>query len=367
MPGHRLSSGGAIVPVAGAMNNRRVSRGVAPVVSAANPADWEEVVIQGRSSEPQVWVLPVGDTMNFEVEVAHDAGCREYMFGVALDADEEWGQVIGEGNSGDGSKFFCVLGSLRFPQARWNETASTLPRLDMKGKVTLRMQSGRLTIKEADGECLEQGHLDADNGLKPCILTCWRSSRLRVKFRCLSDRRGLKRKYEKVDLGSSLFGDRQFTDAFIRQGEKIIPVHRAILANASPVFASMFKDVAAGSEVTVDGPGNAPIETLVECLYTQEVPTGCPDLAHLFALACSYSVPWLAWEAGQRMLDLLDRDSATTCVRTLKQQSATGNPDACELWSRMLAMLHDNKLLMETVVGELASAEPVQSGEIQDN
>lgn len=120
-------------------------------------------------------------------------------------------------------------------------------------------------------------------------------------------------------LTQQLWSERLFADVEVICGERRFPVHRAVLAAASPVFAAMLgSDMieAQAREIRIDDADEASVQDTLQYLYTGSVSesAGCGTVA----LGHKYDIPGLVEYAAPVALGNLTSDNVVTEIRTLR-------------------------------------------------
>lgn len=197
-----------------------------------------------------------------------------------------------------------------------------------------------------------------------CVVRFWLDTELSV--RSVTSGRGCKRKQSEATEHSAnrictalLSAD--FVDAVFVAGSKEVPVHKAVLATASEVFANMLKSsMREGRDARLDigDVAGDVVDVFVQYIYTRGVPdmSDISDLSVLFELASRYLMEPLALEVGERMVATADSRTAVKYARILRQHACTGNADAIQLWEEMVEWLHGERDLVKCVAEQLFDA-----------
>lgn len=166
-----------------------------------------------------------------------------------------------------------------------------------------------------------------------------------------------------------LWLNRKFADASIVCGDRTFPVHRALLAAASPVFETMLEGEmreAREARIVISEATPESVEAMLQYMYTSAIPDNA-HVAKLFSLAQCYELQELAEEMGPRMLEGLHRDNVEERVRALQLHAES--PGVNQLWQEMLKLLKAERnadvfqCFLEGLLRHTSEAQPRPSAE----
>jgi len=218
----------------------------------------------------------------------------------------------------------------------------------LTAQVRMRYEHGCLTF--TSGEHQSQPHKVPVGSYYPCVFLVEKELSLKVQL-------GRKRRCPD-ELNERLWKDRKFTDASLSCGGRSIPVHRAVLAAASPVFERMWEcgmREAASTVAEIDDTTPAALEAMVQFAYTVSLPEEA-DLGPLFQLAGKYEVEGLAEVVGQRMLAELGPGNASEWLCTVLEHADAGDQRAIALWQALYSRLLQQPTLQQEVLESLLRA-----------
>ena len=118
---------------------------------------------------------------------------------------------------------------------------------------------------------------------------------------------------------------RKFTDAVVVCDGARIPVHRATLASASPVFDAAFTSTLIEGQLAVyeiQESSSATVEAMLSYIYTWQVTAAAENTASLLELAVQYELSDLYGFAAKRLLDDLTEDNVRERMLVLKRHRA---------------------------------------------
>lgn len=298
----------------------------------------------------------------FEVDIQRTSGSNEYIIGVVESggAFGKWRQVLKRTNGA-----FCVIGEPG-EHADWADLVSRLPVLQEESEhdgsvVRVHVEKDRAVFVSNTHRCIRSVSIAVPGNLPSlslCVLRCWDDTRLVA--RSVTTVKSVKRAKQHAahELGQALLSDKDFTDAVLITGCKEVPVHRAVLAAASDVFAIMLKStMREGREARLDlgDFGDHVVEVFVKYMYTRSASelSKVADLSELFALASKYMMHSLVLDVGEMMVASVDSGNAVKYARVLRQHACTGNVDAMQLWESMFERLHTDKDLVRRIAEQL--------------
>lgn len=141
-----------------------------------------------------------------------------------------------------------------------------------------------------------------------------------------------------------MWDDRNFTDAEIVCSGTVFPVHRAVLAAESPVFAAAFTgqmQEASTCRLDIKDASAEATEALLKYIYTGQL-----DLklaADVLPLAHCYQLLQLAHRCGEQMLETVTSENVVCVMRALR--ALREDVYMAPLWKRALLKLDDDKAL----------------------
>lgn len=317
----------------------------------------------GDAGEPGGWdagaVLSVGDARCFEVTVDLPAdrqvGQHTFVLGITRVcvargemAPEAWGHHLVD-------MFVCKNPPQCFALhdggncgylLRWGDGSSRASvRIDVATSLSVRYRDGQVTFSSGEKGL---GPYSVPSGdYYPCVFVYADALPVRVSRKRLRTARTTCEK---------LWTDRKFTDAIVTCRARRFPVHRGMLAAASPVFERMWEgQMREAEQATVDITDALPsvVEAMLQYIYTASAPTDV-EPARLFLVAKKYELETLAEEAGRRMLESLNSENVWERARTLRLHAELGDEDAQSLWAQMYSkMAEDGGDLLRGLVEEL--------------
>lgn len=165
-----------------------------------------------------------------------------------------------------------------------------------------------------------------------------------------------KRRPPARDLNARIWRERKFTDAEVVCRGRRMPVHRAVLSAASPVFERMWEgSMREANEATLEMDDAAPetVEAMLQYVYTGGLPSSLEKPAPLFQIAKKYGLDDLAEEMGALMLEGLDSENVEERVRAIRLHAGAGDTAAHKLWGKLFAELHSNQPLLRALLEQL--------------
>eukprot|EP00415_Alexandrium_ostenfeldii_P000993 UN0993 len=176
---------------------------------------------------------------------------------------------------------------------------------------------------------------------------------LQISALATYDRKRKRSSERAEDLLKSLWVHRRFHDVVIECEERKFEVHRAVLAETSPVFKAM---LASGMQedwkrvVHIDGHPSPALEAMLQYIYTGDLPDSYDSVAVL-VLADKYELPGLAQDCVAALLKSMCADNALTVMRTVRPYSDRMHVQP--LWAGMRSVLRaflaEDKVLDECV------------------
>lgn len=166
-----------------------------------------------------------------------------------------------------------------------------------------------------------------------------------------SIRRGRKRNLDDVvKIQERAWRERKFTDAEIVCDGRRMPVHRATLSAASPVFDAAFSSsLSEGQSAVYEIRESTPeaVETMLRYIYTGDIDAADTAWAPLLDLAAQYQLGNLIKEASACLLSGLSTENVKVRAAALRrhQQHAAVN-DALKCFCDALRKDQSNDLLL---------------------
>jgi len=303
-------------------------------------------------------VLEVEDPQCFRVGVDFVGGSEEFIFGITqkrvalgILAKEETDRLMSELVSNNPANCFIHVGQ---QQASACSTLGSevkfqeIPGFTFTGgHCHIEMYDDQVTFSW--GAKTIGPYTVPHSEYHPCALFKWRDTAVRMSV-------SRKRRRSTVEsLVDRLYDDRRFTDAVVRCGGHGIPVHRAFLAAASPVFERMLAGgMREASEAAIDIDDEEPsvVESAIRFIYTAVLP-GDTNIVRLFGLAKKYELDALAELTARRMLDGLDVSNVLERARVVRLHANAGDVKAQELWRRLYIEIEKDRELMRGLVEAL--------------
>lgn len=150
-----------------------------------------------------------------------------------------------------------------------------------------------------------------------------------------------------------LWSDRRFCDCEIACGEVTVACHRAVLAQASPVFERMLSsDMLEGQRQRIEIKEAEPqvVRALLMFLYLGELE--CSDFAPgLMRLADFYQVDALVGLCAEKALDSVTNENISDVARALR--ALQDRPEIPNMWGRLVDKVRDDTLLFSAVMQQL--------------
>lgn len=148
-----------------------------------------------------------------------------------------------------------------------------------------------------------------------------------------------------------LWEQREFTDATVACESARYPVHRGVLAAASPVlrraFASGLSE-AVTAEYTIQGSSPPAVESMLRFCYTGYCPKEEAVLVPLLELAIMYEVDGLVEAVAPQLLDGITPENVAARGRLLK--SHADHVRIKEVWAAYLRRVADDVALIAPLV-----------------
>lgn len=148
---------------------------------------------------------------------------------------------------------------------------------------------------------------------------------------------------------SRMWESRAFTDAEISCEGRAFPIHREVLAAASPVFAAAFggsmREATTAKIEIVDATANA-VKAFLQNIYTESLEPA--DAVAVLPLAHRYQVEGLVRRCGEELLRNLTAESVARVVevlRTLKEDKLVA-----PVWDALLGKLMADRGLMKATL-----------------
>ncbi|CAE8612019.1 unnamed protein product [Polarella glacialis] len=301
-------------------------------------SQWLEKNIKGAASTT-IW--DVG-TAAFEVKVVITSGSDEFILGVTPVLSGKSIFQAGRQN------WLHVIGR-KAGHTEWAQFASHLPCIPRRigEEVCLKFDGNAVTIYY---DSTFVGPYRVPEGKYfPCVLTSWKDTALTIRYRPLCERKSS----EVPQMCDKLFRDRKFTDASIMCSGHQIPVHRCVLAAASPVFETMFESgMREGHTTTIEVEDVSPeaIEMMVCYIYTGGVLPMSEQLSELFVLGNKYMIPSLVSDIGDLMLQQLDEINVKDILHVVRRHATCADKYSVELWDKIMDKLHGDRELMRGVL-----------------
>jgi hypothetical protein len=155
---------------------------------------------------------------------------------------------------------------------------------------------------------------------RPCVSIKESGTEVRLQVSTPARKRGREECCEALRLTRTLWENRIFSDAKVSCGSQTFPVHRCILAAASPVFAKAFQGEmreARDRELTMNGEDPEVIASLLHYVYTRSLPAEA-DVSSLLPVAHRYELADLVELCASSLIDGLDDKNVARCVATLR-------------------------------------------------
>ncbi|CAE8672722.1 unnamed protein product [Polarella glacialis] len=240
---------------------------------------------------------------------------------------------------------FCYTGSLSCP-------AEGLPQL-LELAVLFEMAALSEAAVDALFEGLvsenmrERGQLLKRHGGYPAVQYALRES-LCNPLASVDESASKKRKQACLleERAQHLWEKREFTDATVTCEGSSFPVHRAVLASASPVFQRAFAggmSEAASARYAIRDSNPVPVEALLRFCYTGSLSCPAEGLPQLLELAVLYEVAALSEAVADALLEGLLPKNVRDRGQLLKRHG--GHPGVQAVWPRFLYLVAADHLL----------------------
>lgn len=307
---------------------------------------------------PKPWfsraLLKMGSPIGFEVEVfAEDSGRTgpNFLIGIAPhDADVNIGSDY-RGFCAEypdcvclhvNSPYMSVLGK---EQSAGNDPVKVLHAFKDKETLLMVYSDGLLTFTFAEQNifAVKVNKLD----YLPIVFLSSGSSALHVRDV------SRKRKHAPEVVTGQLWKYRKFTDAEVRCGVEVFPVHKGVIAAGSPVIERMLESGMRESQeavIRIEEASSEAVRAMLQFLYTS-VP-GDADVAELFSLAHRFDITDLADEVGEKLLtDVTPQNFKSRAKALLLHKHC---PLAARLWQGLCKKLRESEEgLLEGILEEL--------------
>mmetsp|Transcript_52006 Transcript_52006/g.146554 ORF Transcript_52006/g.146554 Transcript_52006/m.146554 type:complete len:278 (+) Transcript_52006:171-1004(+) len=157
-------------------------------------------------------------------------------------------------------------------------------------------------------------------------------------------------------LGGALWREKRFTDCVVLCGADHQPeaVHRAVLAQASPVFDRMLSlDTAEAKsrQIHVQDADPGAVRAMLQFAYTGQLVATEEDMAALMSLAEYYQMESLVAACATHALQNLTCETVTSTIRAFRLLK--DNPDTRDMWEQMIATLSQDKELLSVAFADL--------------
>jgi len=170
---------------------------------------------------------------------------------------------------------------------------------------------------------------------RPCISVGNPGTRSRIIMSTAARKRKADATEELRAHAKALWADMHFPDAAVDCGGESIPVHRGVLAAASPFFAAAFKGQmreAHEGRIAIKDAHVHSVKAFLQYLYTKEFPDNT-NLEELLTLAHRYEVDSLLTTCASAIADNITRSNVVSCVATLRP--LRGNRAIQECWVKL--------------------------------
>jgi len=144
---------------------------------------------------------------------------------------------------------------------------------------------------------------------------------------------------------------RRFSDCTIHCGDEVIDCHRAVLAEASPVFEGMFNsEMSEGTDrvIKLDNTKLEVVKAAVEFVYTGLLEVDEKDLASVMEFADCYQIEDLLIASATRALHVVDVDNVGSIARSMR--ALASRPLGKTHFESFLENLGSNRELLRAVV-----------------
>lgn len=148
-----------------------------------------------------------------------------------------------------------------------------------------------------------------------------------------------------------LWKKHRFTDFTISCAGEEVPCHRAVLAEASPVFEAAIShnmSEAASAKLEIQGASSASVSAMLEFVYTGKLPTEFQDHLELLVLADRYCLDSLIKECAQLLIQSIMPETVGPIIRILK--SRKGSPDLKHLYEQLQEIISKDKTLLDALM-----------------
>lgn len=161
---------------------------------------------------------------------------------------------------------------------------------------------------------------------------------------------------------SQMWKKRRFTDFVIMCADREVPCHRAVLAEASPVFeAALTGNMCEASQGRFEIKDAEPdvVERMVYYMYNRTINMGAEDpavlsavfLTQLMSIGDRYGMRGLVQAAAGPVMDKLSPDNVTVVARTLR--SIKEHPEGKLMWAELQERLRKEQALLEAVLADV--------------
>ncbi|CAE8625708.1 unnamed protein product [Polarella glacialis] len=172
---------------------------------------------------------------------------------------------------------------------------------------------------------------------------------LLIPFASVNESASKKRKQGSLlqERAQHLWEKREFTDAIVTCEGSSFPVHRAVLASASPVLQRAFAggmSEAASAEYAIRDSSQVPVEALLRFCYTGSLSCPAEGLPQLLELAVLYEVAALSEAVADALLEGLLPENVRGRGQLLKRHG--GHPGVQAVWPRFLDLVAADRVLL---------------------
>jgi len=157
-----------------------------------------------------------------------------------------------------------------------------------------------------------------------------------------------------AQLASSLWQAGRFADCEVVCDEEVTPCHRAVLAEASPVFCGMLRaDMmeARQRQILIRVSNPRAVKAMLHFVYTGRVQDGYHEYAELLGLAEYYLVAPLVALCVDRLLKDVHADNIGLLVRACRVLH--DKPELCAVWPRLVATIQRDSDVLSSALLDL--------------
>mmetsp|Transcript_126821 Transcript_126821/g.406057 ORF Transcript_126821/g.406057 Transcript_126821/m.406057 type:complete len:235 (-) Transcript_126821:147-851(-) len=155
------------------------------------------------------------------------------------------------------------------------------------------------------------------------------------------------------ELSRGLRADKRFCDCEVVCADTVVPCHRAILAQVSPVFDRMLNSgmlEAQRQRIVICEAEPEAVQALLTFVYIGEVDYGS-HAPELMRLADFYQLDALVGLCAEQALEALSRDSVSAVARAFR--GLRGRPEVDSMWARLMEKVHQDPELFSAVMLQL--------------